>query len=68
MSRIGKKQITIPSGVNATLEGSVLSVVGPKGTLSAQLVDDVNLKINDNEILRMPRGRRKRCREHSARW
>ena len=34
MSRIGKKQITIPSGVNATLEGSVLSVVGPKGTLS----------------------------------
>jgi large subunit ribosomal protein L6 len=62
MSRIGKKQITIPSGVNATLEGSVLSVVGPKGTLSAQLVDDVNLKINDNEIHIIPKDLGKRSR------
>ncbi|MFZ8488521.1 50S ribosomal protein L6, partial [Staphylococcus aureus] len=31
MSRIGKKPVTIPSGVTATIEGQQLSVKGPKG-------------------------------------
>ena len=40
MSRIGKKPIAMPSGVSATVEGQVLTVKGPKGTLSMQLLDD----------------------------
>ena len=62
MSRIGKKQITIPGGVNATLEGNILSVVGPKGTLSTELVSDVNLEISDNEINIIPKDLGKRSR------
>ena len=33
MSRIGKQPITIPSGVEVTLDGSHVTVKGPKGTL-----------------------------------
>ena len=62
MSRIGKKQITIPGGVNATLEGNILSIVGPKGSLSTELVSDVNLEISDNEINVIPKDLGKRSR------
>jgi large subunit ribosomal protein L6 len=34
MSRIGKLPIAVPSGVDVTLEESVVTVKGPKGTLS----------------------------------
>ena len=33
MSRIGKKPIAIPSGVEVTIDGSHVTVKGPKGTL-----------------------------------
>src|ERR1700722_12154854 len=33
MSRIGKQPITVPSGVNVTIEASNITVTGPKGTL-----------------------------------
>jgi large subunit ribosomal protein L6 len=51
MSRIGKKPIPMPSGVSATVEGQVLTVKGPKGTLSMQLLDDlVKYEIAEGEI------------------
>ena len=51
MSRIGKKPIPMPSGVSATVEGQVLTVKGPKGTLSMQLLDDlVSYKIEEGQI------------------
>ena len=51
MSRIGKKPIPMPSGVSATVEGQTLTVKGPKGTLSMQLLDDlVKYEIADGEI------------------
>ena len=34
MSRIGKQPITIPSGVEVTLDGQTVTVKGPKGTLA----------------------------------
>jgi large subunit ribosomal protein L6 len=34
MSRTGKKPVTLPAGVTATLEGGQVSVKGPKGSLS----------------------------------
>ena len=37
MSRIGKKEITIPSGVNVDIQGSLVKVKGPKGELSRTL-------------------------------
>ena len=51
MSRIGKKPIAMPSGVSATVEGQVLTVKGPKGTLSMQLLDDlVKYEVAEGEI------------------
>ena len=41
MSRIGKKPVAMPSGVSAIVEGQTLTVKGPKGTLSMQLLDDL---------------------------
>ena len=51
MSRIGKKPVAMPSGVSATVEGQTLTVKGPKGTLSMQLLDDlVKYEIAESEI------------------
>ena len=37
MSRIGRKPISVPSGVKVTIEGRTVTVTGPKGTLSRAL-------------------------------
>ncbi len=51
MSRIGKKPVAMPSGVSANVEGQTLTVKGPKGTLSMQLLDDlVKYDIAEGEI------------------
>ncbi|MCF7833693.1 MAG: 50S ribosomal protein L6 [Candidatus Pacebacteria bacterium] len=50
MSRIGKQEIQIPSGVKVTKEGPILTVVGSKGTLTKNFRDDVIVSINDNLI------------------
>jgi len=51
MSRIGKKPVAMPSGVSAIVEGQTLTVKGPKGTLSMQLLDDlVKYEIGEGEI------------------
>jgi large subunit ribosomal protein L6 len=51
MSRIGKKPVAMPSGVSAQVEGQTLTVKGPKGTLSMQLLDDlVKYEIAEGEI------------------
>ncbi len=50
MSRIGKKIITIPEGVEVKLQNDKLEVKGPKGTLSFVCHKDVALEITDKEI------------------
>ena len=51
MSRIGKLPVAIPAGVEVKLEdGNVITVKGPKGTLTRKLVDDINNRITDGEI------------------
>ncbi len=52
MSRIGKLPVAIPAGVEVSLaEGNLITVKGPKGTLSRKLVDDMNIAIEDNQIV-----------------
>jgi len=41
MSRIGKKPIDVPAGVQVTIEGQALTVKGPKGQLAWTLTDEV---------------------------
>ena len=51
MSRLGKLPIEIPGGVEVKIEGGFVYVKGPKGDLSSRIVDFVDVKINDKEIL-----------------
>ena len=51
MSRIGRKPIEIPSGVTLNLEGSKISVRGPKGTLSRELHPDMKVTVDGGTIL-----------------
>jgi large subunit ribosomal protein L6 len=62
MSRIGKKPIIVPAGVNAVVEGQTVSVKGPKGELSVVLVDDVIVKLDNGQIEVGPRNDTKRAR------
>lgn len=50
MSRIGRKSITIPSGVNVSLENTTITVKGPKGTLSRELHRDMKINIQETEL------------------
>ena len=50
MSRIGKKPITIPDGVEVTLNENHIIVKGPKGTLEKVLNNNVSVKIDGKEI------------------
>jgi large subunit ribosomal protein L6 len=54
MSRIGKKPVSIPSGVTATIDGGVLNVKGPKGTLSLTLREEISYTLEDGGILVKP--------------
>src|SRR5262245_25761680 len=51
MSRVGKKPVVIPAGVEATLSGSVLTVKGPKGTLKLEIHPDVQVVISDEGVI-----------------
>jgi large subunit ribosomal protein L6 len=44
MSRIGKLPITVPSGVDVTIDGATVNVKGPKGTLSHTLADPITIE------------------------
>jgi large subunit ribosomal protein L6 len=62
MSRVGKKPVAIPTGVSASVEGQLLKVKGPKGSLDLPLHGDVAAKVEGNEIRVDPRSDTKRAR------
>ena len=55
MSRIGKRPVTVPSGVTATVEGQTVKMKGPKGQLSFVVHDDVEVKFENGVIKVAPR-------------
>jgi len=62
MSRIGKKPVEIPSGVQVSVDGNRISAKGPKGELAMAMVDEVDLKQEDNAIAILPKDQSKRSR------
>ena len=54
MSRLGKQPVALPSGVEATFADGVLTVKGPKGTLTRPVRADVGVEIKDNAIVLTP--------------
>lgn len=51
MSRIGKMPIAIPAGVEVKIEGQLVSVKGPKGSLSHSVPAPISVVVEDNSIL-----------------
>jgi large subunit ribosomal protein L6 len=51
MSRIGKKQIPLPTGVKYTVQGNTVLVEGPKGKLTALLPNGISLEKKDGTLL-----------------
>ena len=51
MSRIGRKPINIPAGVNVTIDGNVITVKGPKSTLTQKFHHNMIVSVEGNEIL-----------------
>ena len=54
MSRIGKKPIEIPSGVEVKIEGNMITVKGPKGTESVTFRDEVKVSVANNHVIVEP--------------
>ena len=51
MSRIGKNPVTIPAGVDITIDGSHVTVKGPKGTLEHTIAEPITARIEGTEVL-----------------
>ncbi|MBS3970828.1 MAG: 50S ribosomal protein L6 [Clostridia bacterium] len=51
MSRIGKKPVDVPSGVEVKLVDNIITVKGPKGTLERELHPEINVAIEGNSIV-----------------
>ena len=63
MSRIGKRPVELPSGVEANVSGQTVSVKGPKGQRQFTATDDVTIKVDGNVVSIEPRGSSKRARQ-----
>ncbi|MEL6947611.1 MAG: 50S ribosomal protein L6 [Pseudomonadota bacterium] len=62
MSRIGKKPVTIPDGVTASLDGQTVTAKGPKGELSFVVNEQVLVKLEDGVVSVNPANNTKQAR------
>ena len=62
MSRIGKRPVAIPSGVSADIADRILSVKGPKGTLTLSMRDEISYVVEDGSISVKPANDSKQAR------
>ncbi len=59
MSRIGKKQITIPPAVKVEIEGQKVKVTGPKGSLERKFPRTVTVEVKDAEVFVLSKAKTK---------
>ena len=50
MSRIGRSPITVPGGVDVSIDGQTVTVKGPKGTLSQTVAEPIEVSLEDGVI------------------
>jgi large subunit ribosomal protein L6 len=62
MSRIGKRPVPVPSGVQANIEGHKIKVKGPKGLLELTLPEEVDVAMENGAVTVKPRNETKRAR------
>lgn len=63
MSRIGKKPILIPEGAEVKIEGSAVTVKGPKGELQMQVRPEIKVEVNDGKVLVSPQRETKKTKD-----
>ncbi|TQM71638.1 LSU ribosomal protein L6P [Actinomadura hallensis] len=51
MSRIGRNPITVPSGVEVSIDGREVTVKGPKGTLSHTVAEPIEVNLEDGKVV-----------------
>ena len=51
MSRVGKKPIPLVKGVDVKIDEQKITIKGPKGTLSQEIMNGINIDLVDNEII-----------------
>ena len=51
MSRVGKLPIQIPGGVQVSVNGTEVSVKGPKGSMTQKIEDGINVNVDGSEIV-----------------
>lgn len=51
MSRIGKKPIAIPDGVDVSIKENQVTVKGPKGTLTRSFQENIAIKLEENQVV-----------------
>ena len=51
MSRIGNRVLTLPSNVTLTVENNIVTVNGPKGTLSTEINKHISVEVKENEVI-----------------
>jgi len=65
VSRIGKQPIPVPSGVDVTIEGSTVTVKGPKGTLTQTFDSVIEIALEDGVVyVRRPNDERRQRSLH----
>jgi large subunit ribosomal protein L6 len=62
MSRIGKVPVPVPAGVTAEVSNGILSVKGPKGTLTLTMRDEISYTVEDDRIVVKPANATKAAR------
>ncbi len=62
MSRIGKQPVTIPAGVTADIANGVLTVKGPKGSLTLKLRDEISYTLEGDRLTVKPANETKAAR------
>lgn len=65
MSRIGKKPIKMPEGVEVRIEGNKVTVKGPKGELTREVPEEILVELKEKEIVVSPKIKLK---DTSALW
>ena len=65
MSRVGKKPVTVPSGVTASITGQTVKIKGAKGELSFLVPDEVTVAMENGAVAVNPRDESKTAR---AKW
>ena len=50
MSRIGKRVLTLHDGVTVAVDGNLITVTGPKGVLTTNKVNDIDVEVKDGSL------------------